>query len=389
MSETNKTNAGQDAEGLTDDPGASIFPESKVIGTAASDRVRESDTLSVWKTNSGAGEINMPKNGAAFRLIRRIGRGGMGEVWEAVQVSLNRAVAVKRVVTHGKASDSTAARTRDFMMEALVSARLEHPNIVPVHDLGRDEAGAPLLAMKLVKGASWETRIREEFETLPPEQFLSRHIPTLIAVAQAVAFAHSRGVVHRDIKPSQVMLGDYGEVLLMDWGLAVVLDDLPGDMISHEVLIDDEALTEDSIYPTRELASMPGGHTRDDGAGTDRIDVAKHRHLDGYLSAGLDALLFDHGDDAARRTVHDGGDGTGGVGNRPGSIQARSGSVHSKRVGRLVSEVDASESIGTHGDGTRFHFAVTRPSRWRVEQAEVGEHHAGSRQGVGKAEQRL
>jgi serine/threonine protein kinase len=65
----------------------------------------------------------------------------MGEVWEAVQVSLNRAVAVKRVVTHGKASDSTAARTRDFMMEALVSARLEHPNIVPVHDLGRDEAG--------------------------------------------------------------------------------------------------------------------------------------------------------------------------------------------------------------------------------------------------------
>jgi serine/threonine protein kinase len=113
--------------------------------------------------------------------------------------------------------------------------------------------------MKLVKGASWETRIREEFETLPPEQFLSRHIPTLIAVAQAVAFAHSRGVVHRDIKPSQVMLGDYGEVLLMDWGLAVVLDDLPGDMISHEVLIDDEALTEDSIYPTRELASCPAG----------------------------------------------------------------------------------------------------------------------------------
>jgi serine/threonine protein kinase len=262
MSETNKTNAGQDAEGLTDDPGASIFPESKVIGTAASDRVRESDTLSVWKTNSGAGEINMPKNAAAFRLIRRIGRGGMGEVWEAVQVSLNRAVAVKRVVTHGKASDSTAARTRDFMMEALVSARLEHPNIVPVHDLGRDEAGAPLLAMKLVKGASWETRIREEFETLPPEQFLSRHIPTLIAVAQAVAFAHTRGVVHRDIKPSQVMLGDYGEVLLMDWGLAVVLDDLPGDMISHEVLIDDEALTEDSIYPTRELASCRRGHPR-------------------------------------------------------------------------------------------------------------------------------
>jgi len=248
------------AESLKDDPGASIFPESKVIGTAQSDRVRESDTLSVWKTHSsGGGEINLPKSASSFKLLRRIGRGGMGEVWEAVQISLNRAVAVKRVVSHGKGSGSTAARTRDFMMEALVSARLEHPNIVPVHDLGRDEAGSPLLAMKLVKGASWETKIREEFVTLSPEQFLSRHIPILIAVAQAVAFAHSRGVVHRDIKPSQVMLGDYGEVQLMDWGLAVVLDDLPGDMISGEVLVEGDALIEDSIYPTRELASSPAG----------------------------------------------------------------------------------------------------------------------------------
>lgn len=259
MSEPNTPNIGAQADAAVDDPSASIFPESKVVGPSSIDRVRESDTLSVWKTRPGGSEINLPQTGASYRLIKRIGRGGMGEVWEAVQVSLNRAVAVKRVVTHGKASDSTAARTRDFMMEALVSARLEHPNIVPVHDLGRDEAGAPLLAMKLVKGASWETKIREEFETLTPEHFLTRHVPILIAVAQAVAFAHSRGVVHRDIKPSQVMLGDYGEVLLMDWGLAVVLGEQPGDLISEEVLLDDEALVEDSIYPTRELASSPAG----------------------------------------------------------------------------------------------------------------------------------
>jgi serine/threonine protein kinase len=76
--------------------------------------------------------------------------------------------------------------------------------------------------MKLVKGRSWEKIARDEFKALPAEEFLAKHLPILADVAQAVAFAHDRGVVHRDLKPGQVMVGEFGETLLMDWGLAIV-----------------------------------------------------------------------------------------------------------------------------------------------------------------------
>lgn len=159
-----------------------------------------------------------------YELRQMIGRGGMGEVWEAVQRSLDRVVAVKRV-RHDNMTDlppqERALREVLFRQEARVSALLEHPNIVPVHDLGRDPDGMGLLAMKRVHGKQWDQLIDEDVETLPVPDFLSRHLPILVSVAQAVAFAHSRGIVHRDIKPGQVMVGEYGEVLLMDWGLAL------------------------------------------------------------------------------------------------------------------------------------------------------------------------
>ncbi|MDX1973730.1 MAG: serine/threonine-protein kinase, partial [Candidatus Sumerlaeia bacterium] len=101
---------------------------------------------------------------------------------------------------------------------------LEHPNIVPVYDLGLDDQGLPLLAMKLVRGLRGSDVLEEDREKMAFRDFLRKHLAVLIDVSQAVAFAHSRGIIHRDIKPSQVMLGEFGEALLMDWGLALIHD---------------------------------------------------------------------------------------------------------------------------------------------------------------------
>lgn len=163
-----------------------------------------------------------------YRLLRPVGQGGFGEVWESVQENLSRIIAVKKLREDFYAQ-SNLERLKQlegaFRQEALTAAKLDHPNIVPIYDLGVDEKGRPLLAMKLVNGRPWSHVIEEDFDELPPDQFLAKHLPILVDVAHAAAFAHARGIVHRDIKPSQVMIGDYGEVLLMDWGLAHIFDE--------------------------------------------------------------------------------------------------------------------------------------------------------------------
>ena len=163
-----------------------------------------------------------------FRPLRFIDRGAYGEVWEATQISLDRTVAVKRL------RDDVVPDTPDghrqvesFRREVKTTAALEHPNIIPVYDAGEDENGYPQLAMKLVRGTTWGEMLDED-RALPRAEFFSRHLPVLTDVAQAVSYAHSRGVIHRDIKPSQILVGEFGEVLLVDWGLAFFLDDLGG-----------------------------------------------------------------------------------------------------------------------------------------------------------------
>lgn len=162
---------------------------------------------------------------AVYRLLKQIGEGAMGEVWEAEQTSLGRVIAVKRLrsrPTQEPAED--ALREADFRSESAIAASLEHPNILPVYDLGRDAEGGLLLAMKRVHGTPWNELLKAEFAETPVDEFLGRHIPILMVVTQAVAFAHSRGIIHRDLKPSQVLIGAFGEVLLTDWGLAVRVD---------------------------------------------------------------------------------------------------------------------------------------------------------------------
>ncbi|MDX2175054.1 MAG: protein kinase [Candidatus Sumerlaeia bacterium] len=172
---------------------------------------------------------------ADYTMVRVIGAGGMGQVWEAEQRSLNRIVAVKRLSPRLEAargvSPSDAVHLREeFRREALISARLEHPNIVPVHDRAIDGDGNPLLAMKRVHGRPWSDMLREDFASMPEGEYLRKHLAILQQMTLAVAFAHSKGIVHRDLKPSQVMVGEFGEALLMDWGLAFFTGEDPDDV---------------------------------------------------------------------------------------------------------------------------------------------------------------
>ena len=144
-----------------------------------------------------------------YTLGDAIGAGGMGEVFTAHDRTLRRDIAVKVLRRAGP-----VARER-FAAEAQVTAQLDHPNIVPVHDLGTLADGRPFLAMKHVRGAS----LREWLDRNPRPDLEAR-LDVLRRVCDAMAFAHAQGVLHRDLKPENVMVGAFGEVLVMDWGLA-------------------------------------------------------------------------------------------------------------------------------------------------------------------------
>jgi len=157
---------------------------------------------------------------ARFVLLGELGRGGMGRVIEAVDPDLGRAVAIKVVIDPEGVSRGQLAR---FVAEARVTAQLEHPNIVPIYETGITEDGQVFFVMRKVQGRS----LRDLLEALgrgEPEAVAgwSRHrlLRAFVQVCNAVAFAHSRGVLHRDLKPDNVMLGAFGEVLLLDWGVA-------------------------------------------------------------------------------------------------------------------------------------------------------------------------
>ncbi len=134
----------------------------------------------------------------------------MGVVYAARQASIDRTVAVKML----KADIARNADQREkFLSEAVVTGDLDHPNIVPIYDLGANEAGALFYSMKRVEGTPWSKVLADKS--------LAENLEILMKVADAIGFAHARGVMHRDIKPENTMLGEFGEVLVMDWGLAL------------------------------------------------------------------------------------------------------------------------------------------------------------------------
>jgi serine/threonine protein kinase len=152
--------------------------------------------------------------GTRYEIVEPVARGGMGVVFRARDRELDRDVALK-VLSVRDTSDESRSR---MLTEARVLARLEHPGIVPVHDVGVLPDGRVFYAMKLVRGARLDEYVRAHSDRATLLRIFAR-------VCDAVAFAHAQGIVHRDLKPENIMVGDFGEVLVMDWGVARLMAD--------------------------------------------------------------------------------------------------------------------------------------------------------------------
>lgn len=159
---------------------------------------------------------------AGLDMERTIGEGGMGIVRLATQRSLGRKVAVKTLRPNTRNEQATLRLLR----EAWVTGTLEHPNIVPVYDLGLDEDGSPIIVLKRIEGVEWGEVMRDgeaARDRYGAEDLLEHNLRILVQLCNAVSLAHARGVLHRDLKPENVMIGKFGEVYLVDWGIAVSL----------------------------------------------------------------------------------------------------------------------------------------------------------------------
>jgi len=154
--------------------------------------------------------------GTRYAFVKELGRGGMGTVYLAEDRELDRQVAIK-VLNAPEATDGLRER---MIREAQIIARLEHPGIVPVHDVGTLPDGRIFYAMKFVRGSRLDQYAAQGAS-------LRDRLRKFQAVCDAVAFAHAHGVIHRDLKPQNIMIGSFGEVLVMDWGVAKIRDD-PG-----------------------------------------------------------------------------------------------------------------------------------------------------------------
>ena len=213
-----------DGLGVTDGPPLpSILPTLSLRvadGTPRGEQVSPARIVERLASKAGAHE--------RYEAQDLVGRGGMGEIHRVWDEDLHRQLAMKVMLARDPQPQDPETETRRelalarFLDEALITAQLDHPGIVPVHDLGIDDQGRVYFTMKLVKGRHLK-RIIELVHAGEEGWTLNRVVGVILRVCEAVAYAHSKGVLHRDIKPANIMVGRFGETYLMDWGLARLL----------------------------------------------------------------------------------------------------------------------------------------------------------------------
>ena len=207
-------------------------------------------TVVPLSSSTTASEPSNDKEHAKIRVVldyvgtRQHASGGLGEILVLEDVHLNRRVAVKQL--QRRWSQNRRA-VRDFLQEAELTSRLEHPGIVPVHGLGETEDGRPCYSMRFVEGESLRHAIELYYrDEQDPSQRATRFrslLASFVTVCNTVAYAHSRGVIHRDLKPDNIMLGPFGETLVVDWGLAKrLIDKDPVDLRANSVKVADAAV---------------------------------------------------------------------------------------------------------------------------------------------------
>ncbi len=216
-----------------------------------------------------------PREGKAlrrgFELVDVLGQGGMGIVYRGKQLDLGREVAIKRVAASGP---HRLSLRRNLLSEAVATGGLEHPNIVPVHTMMEEAGGELFLVMKLVGGQTLADRLAADRERASIAH-LVRYVEILLAVSNAIAFAHSsRSIIHRDLKPENIMIGEFGEVLVMDWGIAVRCDEPAEDGAGiAEVVPYKSSQTEIVGTPVYMAPEMAEGRGNDLGPWTDTYQL--------------------------------------------------------------------------------------------------------------------
>ena len=200
-----------------------------------------------------------------LRLGPTLGEGGASVVKQATQIPLWREVAVK--ILRNSRSQGLAAL--ELLREALIMSTLEHPNILPIHSLGCDGEGSPMLVMRRVQGVAWSQLLVDPahpmWKSYAETDRFDFHLDVLLQVCNGISYAHSRGIVHRDLKPENVMIGEFGEVYVLDWGIAITTRDEPTGLLPKNSEIRHIAGTPENMAP--EMANGDGAHI------TEKTDV--------------------------------------------------------------------------------------------------------------------
>jgi len=176
-----------------------------------------------------------------YRVLRRLGKGGMGEVMAVRDETIGREIALKRI----RRNDPSERMVARFLREAAIQGQLEHPAIVPVHEIGRDSKGLPFFTMKKVAG----TTLAKVLDGDRSGYSRQRLLRAFVEVCLAIEFAHKHGVIHRDLKPDNIVLGEFGEVYVLDWGVAKVIG---------EADIEPDTIGSGPGEPTIDRTTIPG-----------------------------------------------------------------------------------------------------------------------------------
>ena len=231
-----------------------------------------------------------------YAYFKTIARGGRSIIQSCKDLHLMRTVCYKSL--KAEFSDDAAAQRR-FVREARVSAMLQHPNTMPTYELGRDAQGHCYFTMKLVHGYT----LREIFD-FRERYDLSRLVEVVIQVAHALAYAHDHGVVHRDIKPENVLIGPFGEVLVLDWGIALVLPQADAALSAAGAEADDEAAAVGTGGAEGTVSYMSPEQIRQDAALDHRTDIYSLGSVLYEVLAGRPPVVGESFEEILRQTLN-------------------------------------------------------------------------------------
>lgn len=217
---------------------------------------RRAQIIEAFEQEHALDPLFAPHADLVLERKEQLGVGGMGEVYRVFDKRLGRHAALK-ILRQDKESKERLSR---FLREGEITARLEHPAIPPVYEAGTNSAGQHYILMKVIEGQSLGERIRAIHKNERPAMELLRPLlEAMIPVCEAIAYAHNQGILHRDLKPDNIMLGEFGEVMVMDWGIARDLNDDRGSLESLDAIqVEDSELEKEGLTLDGAVIGTPG-----------------------------------------------------------------------------------------------------------------------------------